>query len=149
MQNILSFDIQMADGIGSRAITPCIDGVPLTELIASFEHERGYSDPAGGYGGLSHDFFDFGPADQYFQGHGPFFPNDPGEIWVLGCACGEAGCWPLLCSVEMAGTHVRWESFRQPFRPARDYSGFGPFIFAKEKYETAVRSTPFVTKEHK
>ena len=31
-----------------------------------------------------------------------------------------------------------WDGFRQPRRPERDYSNFGPFIFGERQYREAV-----------
>jgi len=33
---------------------------------------------------------------------------------------------------------VTWTEFEQPHRKGRDYSGFGPFEFARATYEDAV-----------
>ena len=63
--------------------------------------------------------------------------QEMGGIYVLGCDCGEAGCWPLLCRVRLAGDTVIWDQFRQPHRPTRDYTQFGPFVFDAEQYRTA------------
>ena len=30
------------------------------------------------------------------------------EVTVLGCTCGEAECWPLLCKVERFPGQIRW-----------------------------------------
>ena len=34
--------------------------------------------------------------------------------------------------------HVIWDQFTQPFRPQRDYSGFGAFVFGERQYRMAV-----------
>lgn len=33
---------------------------------------------------------------------------------------------------------VVWDEFRQPRRRERDYSGFGPYLFDRARYEAAV-----------
>jgi hypothetical protein len=33
---------------------------------------------------------------------------------------------------------VTWTEFEQPYRKARDYSAFGPFVFDRGTYEDAV-----------
>lgn len=111
------------------AVVPVIDGQPLTDLVTAFETQRSY-DPAGGYGGLVFEFFDFGPVDRYF--------GKTAEIFVLGCNCGEVGCWPLKCNVTVSHDLIAWENFSQPFRPGRDYSQFGPFTFDPAQYSDAV-----------
>lgn len=119
---------------------PIIDDVPLDELAEAFERDQGF-DVAGGYGGLVPDFYEYGPFDRYLFGD---FDADShwsrlGAIWLLGCDCGEAGCWPLEARVRADGDEVVWERFRQPHRPQRDYSGFGPFRFALADYRAAVQ----------
>jgi hypothetical protein len=49
-----------------------------------------------------------------------------------------AGCWPLEARVVIDEETVTWNSFRQPFRPQRDYSDFGPFTFDRREYEAAI-----------
>ena len=39
---------------------------------------------------------------------------------------------------EIDGDQVSWHSFRQPHRPDRDYSGFGPFRFDAAAYRAAL-----------
>src|SRR5438105_4737287 len=140
MRNKISFEITDDDG-GALSITPCIDGAPLTILIGEFEKSSGYTDPAGGYGGLIPCYFNCGPLVRYFCGQaGNQGENDDDdEIYVLGCECGEVGCWPLVTSVTRVEGGYRWAAFKQPHRPQRNYDAFGPFVFEKGQYEEAVR----------
>jgi hypothetical protein len=142
MTNVIAFDVGRGGGDGATIITPCIDGVLLTILVEQFEHARGMTDPAGGYGGLIPEFFAYGPLDRYFLGESerPCFANTPGRIYVLGCECGEVGCWPLVCLVSTSDRAITWQSFEQPHRPERDYSSFGPFVFDAEQYEAALHT---------
>jgi hypothetical protein len=139
MNNIatLSFSIQPFEG--TRSITPYVNGKSLVKAVAAFEHEREF-DPAGGYGGLIPEWFDYGPLNKYFLGDfepDSYFMNLDG-IYLLGCDCGEVGCWPLVAQVRAAGKTVEWTSFRQTFRKERDYSDFGPFVFDADQYRKAV-----------
>jgi hypothetical protein len=140
--NRLTFNI--ADDQGSVAITPAIDGIALTALVTDFEHANGYSDPAGGYGGIIPAYFSYGPLDCYFRGKGgnQGESDRDSEIYVLACDCGEVGCWPLMASVVATERGYRWEGFRQPHRPNRDYSAFGPFEFERQQYEHEVDGLP-------
>jgi len=63
----------------------------------------------------------------------------PGKIALLGCECGEVGCWPLAAEVSISADEVRWSAFEQPFRKERDYSQFGPFVFDQVQYEDALK----------
>ena len=137
---VLSFTIQPIPDYKVAVLTlvPVFNGTGLTELVMQFERERGF-DPAGGYGGLVPSFFTYGPLDRYFMAE----PTDNywarmGGYYVLGCECGEVGCWPRMCRITKTGNTVVWDSFRQPHRPDRDYSHFGPFTFDLERYKTVV-----------
>jgi hypothetical protein len=137
MLNQIAFDVQPHEA-GALAIMPRIDRRALSELIAEFESRNGM-EPAGGYGGLIPEFFNYGALDRYFIG------NASGDNWegiagvyVLGCNCGEVGCWPLVCQIN-AADQVTWNDFRQPHRPMRNYSNFGPFVFERVQYEVSVK----------
>ena len=138
--NIISFEIDKTNG-GALIVTPCIDGTSLTILISQFELSNDYTDPAGGYGGLIPSYFKYGPLTQYFCGlaSNPGVSDKDGEIYVLGCECGEVGCWPLMASVARVAGGYQWSAFHQPHRPERNYDAFGPFVFEKSQYEEAVR----------
>ena len=120
----------------SFSVTPAVDGTSLSAMVTVFERQQGF-EPSGGYGGLIPDNFDYGRLDQYFLGGGEdsFWAQG---IYLLGCECGEVGCWPLQCQIRTDGNNVMWEKFRQPHRPERDYSNFGPFVFDGEQYRKAV-----------
>ena len=140
MTNVLTFRCEMTSG-GSALITPVIDGTSLSDLVASFEMARGYSDPAGGYTGIIPSHFRLGPLRSYFLGREePTGGGDQGEIYSLFCECGEAGCWPLVNHVVVEGDRVTWRRFEQPHRPGRDYSQFGPFEFSRGEYDAAVEA---------
>jgi len=137
----ISFSVEALDGYKPAvyAVVPLVDGVPMTDLVAAFEESRPF-DLVGCYGGLVPQFFKYGSLDQYFTGC-----FEPGSYWeqlrgiyVLGCDCGQVGCWPLFCRVRMGENTVAWEGFKQPHRPDRDYSNFGPFVFNAKQYRDAV-----------
>lgn len=80
------------------------------------------------------------PLDDYFNGE-----FEPGSYWaqiegiyVLGCQCGDATCWPLFCQIGRDDRTTVWKGFTQPHRPDRDYSLFGPFVFDRDQYSEAV-----------
>ena len=133
----LSFSIRPFEG--THAITPYVNGKSLVEVVSAFEREQCF-DPVGGYGGLIPEWFNYGPLDRYFLGD--FEPNtyfaNIGRVYLLGCECGEVGCWPLSAHIKTEGDSVMWTTFRQPHRPQRDYSAFGPFIFDADLYRQAV-----------
>jgi hypothetical protein len=135
--NTLTFSIT-SDEADRWQIIPAIDALPLTSRAQAFEIENGWK-PAGGYGGLVPSNYDFDPFDQYFLGTRQDTGLSPkGKIAVLGCSCGEVGCWPLLTRVRFDGEQVTWQDFEQPHRRERSYAGFGPFSFSKREYEIAI-----------
>ncbi|MQY10055.1 hypothetical protein SRB5_01590 [Streptomyces sp. RB5] len=118
-------------------VVPYIDGVPLTTMIDHFETGAGMEPAGDAYGGLIPAFFRYGPMEEHFHGRSTnsLGPKTP----VLGCECGEVGCWPLMVDITVTPGHVTWHSFEQPYRRERDYSGFGPFRFERRQYDESVR----------
>ncbi|QYN26369.1 hypothetical protein K1T34_37645 [Amycolatopsis sp. DSM 110486] len=119
-------------------IVPRIDGVLLTELIDAFEISAGMHPAGDAYGGLIPEFFRFGPMDEHFHGRSTraMGPKTP----VLGCECGEWGCWPLMADITVTDDLVTWRDFEQAHRTTRDYTGFGPFTFTRQDYDAALRA---------
>lgn len=124
---------------GAVSIVPTVNGVTLVELVGGYEAAHGYS-PAGGYAGIVPGHFRFGDLVSYYVGDDNGEWPRTGVIWLLGCDCGEVGCWPLEARVRAHEGRVEWSHFRQPHRPAWDYTDFGPFTFDAPQYLTAVRS---------
>ena len=93
-----------------------INGIDLVDLVGAFELAHGF-EPAGGYGGLFPEYFDFGSMTDHFLGAATLR-----EVPVLGCDCGEWGCWPLMAYIDSDQELVRWSRFNQPHRLNRDYS---------------------------
>jgi len=133
----ISFAIQPFESV--LAVVPILSEIPLTELVRSFESAQGYK-PAGDYGGLIPHWFNYGPLNRYFLGDfdSESYFGRRGNIYLLGCSCGEVGCWPLAASVKASVDTIEWDSFQQPHRPEWDYSQFGPFIFESNAYRQAV-----------
>lgn len=114
---------------GQVGVVPFVDGTSLVDLVDAYETHRRYA-PAGGYAGLSPSSFDLRPEPT----------TEPARVWLLGCDCGEAGCWPLTASVQVVDDVVVWSDFEQPHRPNWDYDGFGPFRFDRTQYDAAVQA---------
>ncbi|MFJ5610619.1 hypothetical protein ACIQCJ_14675 [Streptomyces sp. NPDC093221] len=120
-----------------------IDGTPLTELIDRFELNAEMQPAGDAYGGLIPEFFRFGPLEDHFHGRSTnaMGPKTP----LLGCGCGEWGCWPLMARITSTPELVTWDSFEQPHRKTRDYTGFGPFQFDRHQYDDDLRALRAVT----
>jgi hypothetical protein len=131
--NEIRFDCRQRDDLGELEVVPRVDGIPLTELIDGFEVNAGMRPAGGTYGGLIPRYFRFGPMDDHFRGQSadPVGPKTP----VLGCACGDWGCWPLMARITVTADLVIWDSFEQPHRTSRSYTAFGPFQFGRRQYD--------------
>ena len=132
--NRLEFRLGSLEGQapGVRTVIPWIDGRPLLDIVRDFETAMGFDVP-GEYDGIVPAFFRFGPLEEHYLGKGP----RTGHAQVLGCGCGEAGCWPLFVAVTAGPGTVTWSEFEQPHRPGRDYSGLGPLVFERAAYDAA------------
>lgn len=136
--NRLELELRLVgDGPSSKLLLPIIDGRSLVDLVGEYEAAQGY-DPAGAYGPLS--FW----QQKDFYGDGFCFCAKPNQhIWTLHCDCGESGCWPLEATVTVTEGSITWSDFFQPYRFGKsrevwDYSGFGPFVFDREEYDSVV-----------
>lgn len=119
-------------------VVPVVAGIELTGRIHQFELQHGMETRPLSYGGLIPAFFRFGPAEVHYLGRDGAFGSDDGKVPLLGCECGEWGCWPLRARVIVGDETVTWTDFEQPYRKERDYSGFGPFVFDRHEYESAI-----------
>lgn len=115
-------------GYPTAALTPVVDGVDLIARVIEFEEQQGF-EPVGGYAALVPGSVGMTDAGRYYSG---------ATAYLLGCTCGEAGCWPLEARIVVESHAVTWTGFCQPHRPDRDYGGFGPFVFLRPAYERAV-----------
>lgn len=122
---------------GSIALVPTIDGESLVDLITFFESQRAW-DAAGEYAGIVPEDFNFGDLTLYYEARADRQRPQPGHAWLLGCDCGEVGCWPLTARITVSQDEVTWSDFSQQFRPERNYDDFGPFVFDRGQYAHAV-----------
>lgn len=134
----MQIEFVVGDLLHASTVTPLVDGASLADLIEQFESAK-TMEPAGGYAGIVPWYFNFGPLTAYFLGESTVdYWRDLGKVALLGCECGEVGCWPLFARVTVADSEVAWSEFEQPHRPARDYSEFGPFEFDLGEYRAAL-----------
>ncbi|MFD5326900.1 hypothetical protein [Streptomyces sp. NPDC127092] len=134
--NVIRFDCRPRGDGGPLVVVPYIDGVPLTALIDTFEIAAEMQPAGDVYGGLIPEFFRFGPMKEHFFGRSTnaMGPKTP----VLGCECGEWGCWPLMADITTTADFVVWDAFEQPHRQTREYTAFGPFQFDRGQYDAAL-----------
>ena len=131
------------DSTAAPTIHPVINDVPLRELAREVEHPAaladGQPDLAGSYDGLFADD-DVRWPSRHYLGEPALSWFEDGDTVLLGCDCGEWGCWPLTAKVEIVGGVVRWSGFRQGHRDW-DLAALGPFEFDLGQYEEALRRT--------
>lgn len=120
------------------AVVPIIDGRSFVDLVTDIERTNDF-DVVGGYDGIIPANYRFGSLDRYYLGLGDSWTETTSTA-VLGCDCGEVGCWPGCVTINANPSTVTWSSFQQPFRPDRDYSALGPFEFERRAYEEAVNA---------
>jgi hypothetical protein len=114
-----------------------VDGSRLQDLIRPYEQPfadaEGHPSLAGQYVGLVHPGV---PAEHYIDKPVATWFGD-GDTILLGCNCGDAGCWPLTAYVRVGRHRVVWRNFRTGHRKW-DLSEFGPFEFDRSKYEASL-----------
>lgn len=130
-------DIAVEETAGALALVPSVDGTALVDMVRDFEESQGFT-PAGGYAGLVPAHFPFGDLVDYYRGIARRQSPRGGRLWLLGCDCGEVGCWPLEAEVTLTDQWVRWSNFSQPHRTSWSYDALGPFVFDRRQYEDAV-----------
>ena len=70
------------------------------------------------------------------------YDSAEGKIAVLGCGCGDVGCWPFRVSIALRDDVVVWSGFEQPHRPAWRYDELRPFVFDRMQYLSALDQKP-------
>ena len=133
----IAFDVRpWGEDPAVKVVVPVVDGVDLATRIHSFEKGARMEARDESYDGLIPAFFKFGLAAEHYLGRRA--ATEARRIPLLGCECGEWGCWPLMAEVVANEREVVWTNFEQPHRPKRDYSRFGPFCFSRADYERAL-----------
>ena len=140
----IMFEVIVADGCES--LIPVINGQRLTDLVHALERLNTWSEQDS-YMGLVPGNYNFGPMRWHYLGLGGSTGLDVGALKgsgmpVLGCECGEWGCWPILVTVVADENIVEWRTFVQPYRPERDYIGIGPFRFSRAQFDDSAALLP-------
>jgi hypothetical protein len=139
--NVVAFHLRAEElGAGEMTtVTPHVDGTSLVELARRVElgpaSKSGETGLAGAYAGL------VVPADgrwqHWYLDDQPLAWFGDGDSCLLGCTCGDAGCWPLTATVTLTAHLVTWASFRTGHR-SWDLHALGPFAFDRDQYQTAL-----------
>ncbi len=146
--NRIEFRVVLQGCCGRRSVVDlCIDGKPFTDLVREAEAAQAAAEQrpglAGSYEGLP--AAEVLPPSRHFLGKPEAqHLSMQDRVHILGCDCGESGCWPLACRMTTEGNQVRWSDFCQPHRSSPqnpaiwNYDGLGPFTFGRAQYEEAL-----------
>lgn len=122
-----------------EAIRILVNGKRLEELARAvelpFAAAEKHPDLAGDYAPLV--LTDISSDPDHFLGTPVASWFEEGDTVLLGCPCGEWGCWPLTVQIEIKESTVRWVGFRNGHRDW-DLSGLGPFEFDRTEYLAAL-----------
>ena len=128
---------------GSGEVSIAIDGRDLRDLVAGVEREpaaaEGFRSLAGRYAGLAADERVLPPSRHFLGTVASRFDDVRSKVPIIGCECGEIGCWPLPCRIRIDDSKVEWSDFEQPHRRGLwDYTGLGPFTFDRLQFDEAL-----------
>lgn len=129
---------------GGQVIDLLIDDHHLRDLVRYVELPSattdGQADIAGKYESLPGEVLTTGLFEGQAAGIWAVLEahQSRGRVPLLVCECGEAGCWPLMATVDVTGDTVIWRDFRQPHRKGWSYGGLGPFTFERSQYFAAL-----------
>ncbi|RRR95835.1 hypothetical protein [Glycomyces terrestris] len=120
-----------------------VDGVRLEAHLRRAElasaRADGQADLAGAYAGLTRTDAVRWPSRHFLDA--PALPGIDGTTVLLGCECGDWGCWPLSARVDLTPATVTWRDFRNEHRPHWDHTALRPFVFDRAQYEASLRTT--------
>jgi hypothetical protein len=139
---VFSWDPDALDGQGELHIR--IDDQDLAEMVHAvelpFADGEGKPEIAGDYAGVRpHQLA--GSIREHFMGSSG---SDLGcgasdKTVLLGCQCGDLGCWPLMAHIDVKPHEVVWSEFAQPHRAETwSYARFGDLVFERTQYEDAL-----------
>lgn len=111
----------------------------LREVELPFATREGRPDLAGSYVGLPPEEV-FLPSPRLLGEPATFYDRDGTEdkVSVLGCGCGDVGCWPFRVKIALRDDVVLWSDFEQPHRRAWRYDELRPFVFDRARYLSAL-----------
>jgi hypothetical protein len=110
----------------------------VREVELAFRAQEGRPHLASKYVGLPPEDI-FLPSPRLLGEPATFYDHDyPGKFAVLGCGCGDVGCWPFRVRIELREDVVIWDGFEQPHRRKWRYDEMRPFVFDRTQYFSAL-----------
>jgi hypothetical protein len=123
-------------------LVPFLGGVSLRDLVRTvelpFARREGNPDLAGSYAGLAGEGVRW--PSRHFLGEPVLSWFGDGDTVLLGCVCGDWGCWPFTATVAVADEVVTWSGYRTGHRDW-DYRELRDITFDRGQYEQALRET--------
>lgn len=123
-------------------LVPHLGGVPLPNVVREaelpFARRGAEPDLAGRYAGLPKDKVCW--PSRHYLGEPVFSWFGDGDTVLLGCVCGDWGCWPFTAIVTVAEDTVTWSGYRTGHRDW-DYRELRDITFDRLQYEEALRAT--------
>ena len=115
----------------------------LREVEMPFAVREGKPALAGSYVGLPPEDV-FLPSPRLLGEPTTYYDHDSpeGKFAVLGCICGEPGCWPFRVEITLRDDVVIWSGFEQPHRSAWRYDKMRPLVFDRAQYLAALSQRP-------
>ncbi|TDB82343.1 hypothetical protein [Micromonospora sp. KC721] len=144
MERIEFRTIERELGVGGLlpTLVPYLNGVALPDLVRRVElpsaRREGNPDLAGGYAGLLKDEVCW--PSRHYLGDPVLSHFGTGDTVLLGCVCGEWGCWPFTAIVTVTADRVAWSGYRTGYRDW-DYRELRDIAFDRSQYEQALRAT--------
>jgi hypothetical protein len=135
-----------ADGLVD-AVNVFVNGRNLVDVLREvelpFRAREGKPDLASRYVGLPPEEI-FLPSPRLLGEPTTYYDHDSveGKIAVLGCGCGDVGCWPFRVKITLREDVVIWDGFEQPHRRAWRYDEMRPFVFDRAQYLSALDRKP-------
>jgi hypothetical protein len=123
-------------------LIPYLNGLALPDLVRRtelpFARREGKPRLAGRYAGLLDDDVRW-PSGHYLGAPVLSWFGD-GDTVLLGCICGDWGCWPFTAMVTVTEDTVTWSGFRTGHRDW-DYRELRDITLDRGQYEEALRGT--------
>jgi hypothetical protein len=134
----------------NTGVSIVINGRDLRDIVRAvelpFATREGSPRIAGAYAGLPAEVV-FWPSRHLLGRPDPLYSEDDSRVHVLGCECGEPGCWPLAVRIDIRDREVIWRDFYQPHRGPESKAGhwqydtMPEFRFERHSYEQALSVT--------
>jgi hypothetical protein len=132
----------IGEGAVLPTLVPVVDGTPLPDLVRVAElpwaRRDGDVGLAGSYAGLLDDVVRW--PSRHYLGEPVLRWFGDGDTVLLGCTCGDWGCWPFTARVTVGPGTVTWSGYRTGHR-TWDLGALRDRVFDRGQYEEAVRAT--------